>query len=602
MVFKQKWQLISLKTGLIFFLFLFLSFSVSANEKYDLNYRPPQKQVEQYNKKKRKTVIELQQFRTESSIKIKTQKDKQGKATLINLNPFVNTWYLLTLKWDKISRPDIFHLENPFPTDNSFILDPDFPSGIVIETKDKQQYQCDLWASFPKGELGKARKNVIPFTAMCDNRLYLRNKTKGRKTTLESATDFLRRYVPAGEKITKFVRETLYKDKYAKTSEIIKDKQPAEQDKQQPDHNVPLLPLIDPKYKESYLIPEELGIPLENSKKNKLLCGQWYHVKNSPGIFVSAIQPKMVSQDIVKKQKGLVKRLDRVEKSALAYLVAFDLDEYDFDFALGTEHPSVEWADGIRHSMRNKRLPGPDGIGSIKPLVNTGIVRPDKAKRIAATFTGGFKRYHGAFRRGPLGKRNNASHYGFMEHGVVMSKMQPGLATVIIFTDGIITLKTWQEQDNKLLPTIRHARQNGVPIIQNDLPDQGPRPSIYVVKSLFGNWSGSADGKYRTLRACIALQEYANKRFLIYGYFSSSTPSAIARVLQAYHCTYAMPTDMNALEHTYLAVYDYTGTKFKIHHLITGMKVLDKVVKKTAVPRFIGIPDNRDFFYIMRKE
>ncbi|MCP4350276.1 MAG: hypothetical protein GY795_32790, partial [Desulfobacterales bacterium] len=93
-----------------------------------------------------------------------------------------------------------------------------------------------------------------------------------------------------------------------------------------------------------------------------------------------------------------------------------------------------------------------------------------------------------------------------------------------------------------------------------------------------------------------------DKRFLIYGYFSSSTPSAIARVLQAYHCTYAMPTDMNALEHTYLAVYDYTGTDFKIHHLIKGMKVLDKVVKKTAVPRFIGIPDNRDFFYIMRKE
>ncbi|MCP4344070.1 MAG: hypothetical protein GY795_00915, partial [Desulfobacterales bacterium] len=554
MVFKQKWRLISSKTGLIFSLFLFLSFSVYANEKYDLNHRPPQEQVDQYNKKKRKSVIELQQFRTQSSIKIRTQKGKQGKATLTNLNPFVNTWYLLTLKWNKVSRPDIFHLENPFPTDNTFILDPDFPSGTVIETKDKHQYQCDLWASYPKGELDNARKNAIPFAALCDNRLYLRNKTKGRKTTLESATDFLRRYVPAGEKITKFVRETLYQDKYAKTSEITKDKELAGHDKQQPKHNVPLLPLIDPKYKDSYLIPEGLGIPLENGRQKKMVCGKWYHVKNSPGIFVSAIQPKMVSQDVVKKQKGLVKRLDSIEKSALAYLVAFDLDEYDFDFALGTEHPSVEWADGIRHSMRNSRLPGPDGIGSVKPLVNTGIVRPDKAKRIAATFTGGFKRYHGAFRRGPLGKKNNASHYGFIEHGVVMSKLQPDLATVIIFTDGIITLKTWQEQDNILLPLVRHVRQNGVPVIHDDLPE-GPRPSIYVMKSLFGNWSGSADGKYRTLRACIALQEYADKRFLIYGYFSSSTPSAIARVLQAYHCTYAMPTDMNALEHTYLAVY-----------------------------------------------
>ena len=50
------------------------------------------------------------------------------------------------------------------------------------------------------------------------------------------------------------------------------------------------------------------------------------------------------------------------------------------------------------------------------------------------------------------------------------------------------------------------------------------------------------------------------KRFLIYGYFPTATPSAMARVFQAYGCRYAMLLDMNALEHTYLALYRRAGS------------------------------------------
>jgi len=75
----------------------------------------------------------------------------------------------------------------------------------------------------------------------------------------------------------------------------------------------------------------------------------------------------------------------------------------------------------------------------------------------------------------------------------------------------------------------------------------------------------------------------------------------MARVFQAYGCTYAMLTDMNALEHTYLAVYRRTGTHLFVDHLLKGMSVLDKSAGDEVIPRFLGYPDNRDFFYVMRR-
>ena len=245
--------------------------------------------------------------------------------------------------------------------------------------------------------------------------------------------------------------------------------------------------------------------------------------------------------------------------------------------------------------MRDPHLPGPDGIGSIAPLISTGLIRPDNGRRTVATFTGGFKRTHGAFKFGELALRNHGSHYGFLENGVVFSKLQPGLATMFMLDDGSLEMKTWTEEDNQLLPRIRHARQNGVPLVESDAPGRlvnqwGP-----------GNWSGSENEKLRTIRAAAALQKSNGKRFLIYAVFSDATPSAMARVFQAYQCSYAMMMDMNALEHTYLAVYRRSGTELSVDHLLKGMSQLDKTAGSEVVPRFLGFPDNRDFFYVMRR-
>jgi hypothetical protein len=76
----------------------------------------------------------------------------------------------------------------------------------------------------------------------------------------------------------------------------------------------------------------------------------------------------------------------------------------------------------------------------------------------------------------------------------------------------------------------------------------------------------------------------------------------MARIFQAYQCKYAFLLDMNALEHTYLAVYRRSGEQLSIDHLIRGMGVVDKSVSGKSVPRFLAYPDNRDFFYITRRK
>jgi hypothetical protein len=58
---------------------------------------------------------------------------------------------------------------------------------------------------------------------------------------------------------------------------------------------------------------------------------------------------------------------------------------------------------------------------------------------------------------------------------------------------------------------------------------------------------------------------------------------------------------MNALEHTYLALYrDQDGFPLP-EHLSTGMDVLDKLQGDTVLPRFAAFSDNRDFFYLLRR-
>jgi hypothetical protein len=333
-----------------------------------------------------------------------------------------------------------------------------------------------------------------------------------------------------------------------------------------------------------------------------MTVGLWYPVAGLDGVFASAIQPKKISRKIL-KGPGKTNALDSIESRATDYMVAFDLARYDIGYAAGTRHPALGWSPRAAYSVRPKGLPGPDGVSSAKPLVTLGMVSPALTDRTIATFTAGFKREHGAFRYGNYATINYGTHYGFIQNGVILSKLQPNLATLYSLNDGTIGMKTWHAKDNALLPHIRFARQNGVPLIVLDAKTGRGIPGGRVRQWGAGNWSGSAEVRLRTLRAGACMILAKNTRYLVYGYFSTATPSAMARSFQAYGCTYAMLLDMNALEHTYLALYVHRDGKAHIEHLVPGMRVLDKKTRNgVLIPRFIGFPDNRDFFYIMRRK
>jgi hypothetical protein len=576
-------------------------FAIIGAAKGTIQKAPPKNQVEEYNADVPKTILELQQFRQTTSILIKSKAGREGVATLVNLDPAINVWYLLKVAWKNGARELTYHLENPRPQVQKFLLDETYPSGVVI-VESKKPYRCDLFGADPLNALDQASSSHLIFAPLCERRLALRNPASGHRTSLEAVTDFLRDEVWGGEEVVVLIRH-LMADTHRETGEIQREAQTAVERKAGgTPGGLPRPAQIDSKYADRVLMSGDLGIAVEGTEKNGMIPGEWYAADGNPGVYVSMIRPNLVAPAILQSYKPLVNNLDWVEASALCYLVAFDLEQFELAYALGTEHPRVGWSDHVLPQMKDPKLPGPDGIGSIDPLISTGLIRPGDGRRTVATFTGGYKRTHGAFKYGEFALKNHGSHYGFMEDGVVFSKLQPGLATVLVLQDGSMQMKTWEEADNKLLPRIKHARQNGVPLVEFDEASQSTVPGRLVARWGPGNWSGSENEKLRTLRAGAAVQESHGKRFLIYGVFSDATPSAMARVFQAYQCRYAMLLDMNALEHTYLALYRRSGSQLVLDHLVKGMSQVEKSGPHGPVPRFLGYPDNRDFFYLMRRD
>jgi hypothetical protein len=548
-----------------------------------------------------KSIVALQPFRQTSSIQIKGARGEEGRATLINLNPDINDWYLLQLSWGDHAPTEAYHLEIVNRQNQRLMLDDSNPGGlIVVEGQDK--YICELWGTKSEDRLNKARTSGAAYASLCGGKIYLRNPVKGHQTKIEMVTDFLRDEVPGGEKIVAFVRDTFFQYRYQKKAEEKVESKAEKGLAPRKMDNGPGPALLDTKEADHLLKPVELGIEIQDPSPDGMVPGTWYAAKDDPGIYVSVMMPKGITPEILRSYRNVVSGLDSIEAGALVYLVAFDLDRFDLKYALGTEHPRVNWSDHILDRMKDASLPGPDGIGNISPLVSTGLIDPRDEDRTVATFTGGFKRTHGAFKWGELALKNHGSHYGFIENGVLFSRLQPGLATMYALNDGWMDMKTWTEEDNQLLPRIRYARQNGVPIIMKfDSFAQMSVPGPLVSRWGEGNWSGSEDKKLRTMRAGAALQEFQGKRFLLYAFFWSATPSAMARVFQAYRCSYAMLLDMNALEHTYLAVYRRQGSNLYVQHLIRGMSEVDMTVKGQYIPRFLGFSDDRDFFYLTRK-
>jgi hypothetical protein len=508
-----------------------------------------------------------------------------GEAVLTQLAPAANAWLLLSLPIADGRGTRSFHLENADPLRQRVTLDATAPGALLI-THDGVATRCTVW---PDTALTQATRARLSYAPLCGGRLYLRNAVPGNRSALEATTEFLRDHVWRGEQIIGFVKNEFYRDAFVERAASAPLAAAAEAALPGAPPEARLRPGATP----AAVSASGLGIALA-APGRALLPGRWYRAAGFDDIWVSAAPPGAL-------EGGSTGALDAVESEALAYLVAFDLDAIDVGFALGTDHPRLGWSPRTRPDLRDPGLPGPDGFDSAAPLVRSGMLAPPLLQRVVATFTGGFKREHGAFSHGALATVNRGSHYGFVEQGVVFSRLQPGLATLFVEDDGAVGMATWRADDAQRIGTPRHARQNGVPLVEPGT-DGAPTVGRLVGQWGPGNWSGGPDEKLRALRAGACLVAHEGRRFLVYGYFSGATPRAMARVFLAYGCHYAMHLDMNALEHTYLALYPRNGAQLGVEHLVPGMAVLDKTSGATLLPRFLGFADDRDFVYLTRRK
>ncbi len=469
------------------------------------------------------------------------------------------------------------------------------PSGqIVVLRADKksEEIRCaDLESSQIIQKL-VSQSRSLPFFGVCGGRVFIRNKTNGYQSRVEWGSSVLRdNFGELGERLVDAVK--LFRPDRGSAAEVTGHGRAGSG--AGPEGLLPAK--ISAQYKDAKLRPGDLGIQVAGEAEGMLNPGHWYQAKNFPDFAVSIISASMIDENLLKTHKDRVGELDSAEQSNLVYLVAWDADRFGLGWVHGTQHPGVEWSPRAEHVDRNPPQ-GPDGFGSLDPFVGVGAVRPDIVPKVVATFSGGFQRRHSAFKFGELSQANKGHHYGFIEDGVVLSRLQPSLATIYVDQNGKVDLRTWQAglaNENSL----KFARQNGVPLIEGGTNTTSGVPGRFVNSWGAGNWSGSVDSKLRTPRAAACLVREGQKSYFIYAYFSSATPNSMARVFQAYQCDEAIHLDMNSAGQSYFSIFKQTGPlKFEIEHLVKEMAGVDSNVNGKATPRYLLKSDYRDFFYL----
>ena len=501
------------------------------------------------------------------------------RYSLTSLNPAVNDWFVLEVA-PPSGRAASYHLEAAGPDVTAISLAGDDGPALRID-RNGEGGDCAPWAD---GSLEEARASDLPFAPICDWALFVRNPVRGNRTTREAVSQFLRDNVIFGDSIVNLIKGAFYEDAFMVSSEGLETEEAIDGVDLLGTARLSSTPQIRPYW----------GFDLVGDEGGRVTAGAWYEIEDAPGIYASAMQPGMIARDVFEVPGA--NRLDGVERRADVYLVAFDLSQFELGYELGTDHPGLEWSSRPSGGGRHYEAPGPDGFDRPDPLVFTGMLSPNLYDRVAATFTGGFKRDHGAWRFGEYATFNWGHHYGFLTHGVLFSRLWPTLATLYVTTEGEVGMRSWREADADMLGELAFARQNGVPLIEDGVP--GDRVTSWGG----GNWSGSAEANLRTLRAGACMRTIEGRQFLIYAYFSTATPSGMARTFQAYHCDYAMLLDMNSQELTYMALYTRDGDEIETRHLVSGMAEADPRGSGGRVPRFIAAPDNRDFFYLVRPE
>ena len=487
-----------------------------------------------------------------------------ASVELINLNPSIGRWLLLGLPGSDGS-PRWVHLDLGQEGGSHASMGPD--GNLRVEPRSGKPVSCPLDSPAARGAYTK--KYGEPFTSVCSGAIFVRSTpARGYKSSMESVTDWLREQGPMGETLI-----TWRKDLF-----------PHHGDEAQPVEGPATATLIDGPASAvavagspSTLSTANLGL---KTASRSIAPGSWLPVLGAPGVWTSIGAPAF-APSLSPGAKAT---------TSLAYFMAIEANTIDPRYSVGVDHPSLGWSTRAQGPHDG---PGPDGFGAISPLERVGMVPPWAMTQLVAVITGGFKREHYAFKGGSLSVKNHGSHYGFAEAGVVLSRLNPGLATFFQRVGEAPQIKTWSAEDeargpNKLL----FARQNGLVLIENG------KPGANLAIDFVGNWSGNQEGNPNTMRSALCIATHGSKKYMIYGVFSNAVPQDMVQLLTAYNCKDAMQLDMNAPALSYGAVVakDDKGA-LRYMPLIGSMD--DKNFGGTG--RFTNTPDTRDFIYFVRR-
>ena len=496
-----------------------------------------------------------------------TQKATVADGTpieFIDLNPSIGRWILLKIP-GLDGQAHWAHLDLGQEGNSKASLGAD--GNLHIEPRGAKPVVCKLDTAAARAEIIKNYSE--PFTAICAGAAFVRSKpAKGYKSNLESVTDWLREQGPMGEKLITWRKDLFPHDG---DSAQTGDGSAAAQSAAGPSP-APLVPGAP-----QSLSAANIGFKLASRSIGN---GAWVPVIGAPGVWTSTTSASFVPP-IFSDHKG---------SDSLAYFMAIELNAIDPRYSVGVDHPGVVWSS---RAPSPHEAGGPDGFGSLDPLDRVGMVPPWAMTQLTAVIAGGFKREHSAFKAGPLSSKNHGSHYGFAEAGVILSKLQPGLATFFQRTGETAQIKVWGPEDEaKGSDKLIFARQNGLPLLENGIPGKD------LAISFTGNWSGNQEGSPETMRSSLCIADRNGKSYLLYGVYSKAVPKDMAQILKAYNCKFAMQMDMNAPALTYAAVVgkDEKGTP-KYMPLLGSMD--DRNFGGTG--RFTNTPDTRDFIYFERR-
>ncbi|MCB1745057.1 MAG: hypothetical protein KDK91_32115, partial [Gammaproteobacteria bacterium] len=231
------------------------------------------------------SILDAQQRRETRQVELSSAGDVAQRLTLLNLNPRINTWFVL--EYPDRQGASRFHLENADPQTNTLSLAEDGPAQLVV-TRDGRQIRCDVSPAV----LDQARRGGAPYASLCNDTVFLRNPTRGRQTSLEKVTDFLRDHAWGGEEVIGLVKTTVMKDAFLEEGEAgVKSAAASGRET-----DGPRSALLAAKSQEQTVRAGTLAIEAVGTKTGFQL-GQWYPMRHLEGAWLSLARPGAVAQE-----------------------------------------------------------------------------------------------------------------------------------------------------------------------------------------------------------------------------------------------------------------------------------------------------------------